>query len=878
MTIANAADNLKTFVTNGATTAFALSGLKFKGSQDLVVTFTPTGGAAVVWTQGVNYTLSGTPLAGSATLNASGGAPAAGSLTVYRQTPPRQELAVSSVASINSPEVEAALDDLSRQIGDVKTETARAIKVGVGATAPSLPSPEPGAALVGNADGTAFINSPIEAGNVTVAIAAREEAVAAAAAAAADATTADLAADAALAAGLIYANTTAGLAATANGGYFYVPSAEEDEVLILYRDNAGSAVEVKRVASVLLLRNSLSKADTATLWKRQAPLAGSSNLGTTTACVVDPAPHAGTIELLEFYAAATGTLKIKVWDKTGDVYTQIDERTVTVSSTGLQSFDSEDLTGLTIAEGNVVALRGSASGVLTYSPSPTGKSYFGASDAATGANSPSLFNNSMFEARITIGFSAQSVTAAAFAPVQSSIPLLEIAMIDMGSAIFPLVESTQAYLAALENEPSEDWQRRIDRLHRWLDVKGLRPKLDRLWCHITEHEQTAYVDLIDPDTVAMSPQGDTVWAAGKGIRGNGVDSYFDTNYNPIADALAYALRDAHLGVFSLSHQVSKNDFGSAVSGATAFVTTGTTSTHKASGTINRAYDATVDGPDSLLTVGHVVAVREGGVPKIYKDGVKVGETTNAVGSIPNQNLYLGALAGSAGAAFGFGSKRYAFTHAGGVLTAQDVKDLHDGLQHFVNASDDAVPIVAVCDGNSFTAGSGTGTAYPVQLSEISDYVVVNKGVGAQTTQNMASDADTDIDPYAAIAHVRPVVVAWEIRNDMYLNSISQAAAYANFKNYCLARKAAGFKVVAVTLAASFAGGTWNESARLAINTLMRNETPGTYWDALADVGADAAFQDYTNLTYYAGDNAHHTGAAKAIIAALVKAAIDGLSW
>lgn len=47
----------------------------------------------------------------------------------------------------------------------------------------------------------------------------------------------------------VYENTAAGLAATADGEYFSVPSAENDEYLILYLNDTGSAVEVKRYPS-----------------------------------------------------------------------------------------------------------------------------------------------------------------------------------------------------------------------------------------------------------------------------------------------------------------------------------------------------------------------------------------------------------------------------------------------------------------------------------------------------------------------------------------------------------------------------------------------------------------------------------------------------
>jgi hypothetical protein len=72
---------------------------------------------------------------------------------------------------------------------------------------------------------------------------------AATAAAEAAQTAAETAADAAQLSAGVYASTAAGIAATTNGQYFSVPSADASEYLILYRNNAGSAVEVKRYPS-----------------------------------------------------------------------------------------------------------------------------------------------------------------------------------------------------------------------------------------------------------------------------------------------------------------------------------------------------------------------------------------------------------------------------------------------------------------------------------------------------------------------------------------------------------------------------------------------------------------------------------------------------
>lgn len=62
-------------------------------------------------------------------------------------------------------------------------------------------------------------------------------------------TAAESARDAAQLSAGVYVNTAAGLAATSSGEYFSVPSSDSNEYLILYKNNAGSAVEQKRYPS-----------------------------------------------------------------------------------------------------------------------------------------------------------------------------------------------------------------------------------------------------------------------------------------------------------------------------------------------------------------------------------------------------------------------------------------------------------------------------------------------------------------------------------------------------------------------------------------------------------------------------------------------------
>lgn len=110
-------------------------------------------------------------------------------------------------------------------------------------------------------DGSTFeaVQEAVDAAAAAVAsavsaTASEASASASASAASGSADAAAASADAAAASGRIYADTSAGLAASTDGQYFYVPSGSADESLILYvRTNSTTATEVKRLPSSALI-------------------------------------------------------------------------------------------------------------------------------------------------------------------------------------------------------------------------------------------------------------------------------------------------------------------------------------------------------------------------------------------------------------------------------------------------------------------------------------------------------------------------------------------------------------------------------------------------------------------------------------------------
>jgi lysophospholipase L1-like esterase len=181
----------------------------------------------------------------------------------------------------------------------------------------------------------------------------------------------------------------------------------------------------------------------------------------------------------------------------------------------------------------------------------------------------------------------------------------------------------------------------------------------------------------------------------------------------------------------------------------------------------------------------------------------------------------------------------------------------------------------VCDGNSITygVGYGPGLTWPQQLATLAPWAAIgsnlhvyNFGVNSQTTQNMQSDAATQIDPLYDPAAVN-ILIAWEIRNDVQngLVGVTPRQAVDHMKAYCLARKAVGWKVIVVDILHSnfVAGGASQEDEDLinanydACNTIVAGE-----WQEWADgyvhMMADSRLANPHDATVYY-DGIHPNG-------------------
>lgn len=167
-------------------------------------------------------------------------------------------------------------------------------------------------------------------------------------------------------------------------------------------------------------------------------------------------------------------------------------------------------------------------------------------------------------------------------------------------------------------------------------------------------------------------------------------------------------------------------------------------------------------------------------------------------------------------------------------------------------------INVVCDGNSLTIGqdSTQGLSYPTQLSNLlgPNFLITNKGVGGQTTQQMSADYSSDIAPlYSSSNYFKNILIVWEGRNDLAVNEVTSTQAYNNLKAYADLGKATGFTIIMVTLLPSWStppykgdstvvGYNQLDTDRLSVNTLIRNNYITEGW-IIADIALDVRIGD-----------------------------------
>ena len=285
-----------------------------------------------------------------------------------------------------------------------------------------------------------------------------------------------------------------------------------------------------------------------------------------------------------------------------------------------------------------------------------------------------------------------------------------------------------------------------------------------------------------------------------------------------------------------------------------------------------------------------------GYSTVYRNGNVIGVNLNSI-PIPaaiTADLAMQIGVYKTGSAFwnGYIAEHILFNRA---VSGVEIQRLNRYIYNRYGIGPSVTGPILVFAGNSLTYGTnavpttnlGTcnGSVYPGQtmtaLAGYGNFNAVNCGVGSQTTTMTLSYAVPQIEPLLQeFAVANSWCLYWEITNT--LSSVAsgvagQTQAYSDVVNYCLARRAKGFKVAVFTCLPR-GSSTQFETDRQAVNALIRANWT-TFADALCDIGNDPTkgqAGDHKNVIYYnQTDLTHLTNSGYAFPPAYAVAAITG---
>lgn len=192
------------------------------------------------------------------------------------------------------------------------------------------------------------------------------------------------------------------------------------------------------------------------------------------------------------------------------------------------------------------------------------------------------------------------------------------------------------------------------------------------------------------------------------------------------------------------------------------------------------------------------------------------------------------------------------------------------------------PGVVVWDGGSILAGHGAdpGYEFPVQTLALVPRVCssfVSCSSGARIAE-MLADAPVEVDArYDAQADLNLCLLL--VGGGDFHAGVSAASVYAAVRTYCLERRAAGFRVIVLTVLPSDGSDTF-DALRLAYDAMLRDHWT-EFADGLADIAADPRIGesgDELDRQFYRLDGRHLNNAGNAVMAAVTAPVVAEQPW
>ena len=192
------------------------------------------------------------------------------------------------------------------------------------------------------------------------------------------------------------------------------------------------------------------------------------------------------------------------------------------------------------------------------------------------------------------------------------------------------------------------------------------------------------------------------------------------------------------------------------------------------------------------------------------------------------------------------------------------------------------PGVLVWDGGSIVGGcgGGPGMGFSEQTLRLIPHPCLSYESPSRHARiaDMLSEATTQVDARYDSRGDQNVCVVLAGGGDISKGR-RPVGIYEDLVRYCLGRRAAGFRVVVVTLLPRSDPPRF-ETDRTQLNGMVRDAWPA-FADGLADVAADARIGDYgdhLDRRYYRPDAIHPNAAGYGVMAAVTAPVLNGFAW
>jgi lysophospholipase L1-like esterase len=273
-------------------------------------------------------------------------------------------------------------------------------------------------------------------------------------------------------------------------------------------------------------------------------------------------------------------------------------------------------------------------------------------------------------------------------------------------------------------------------------------------------------------------------------------------------------------------------------------------------------------------IHHLVGTYDGTTLKLYIDKVLLGQTTATISPQQINRLLVGDTPLVGGRGFEgqiFYSSLYNVAH-----TQAEINTQYEALNNILISRglylDRAVNFI-MWEGDSISTVTSTGL-YPRMANKQLNKPVLSENkatVGAQVSTLTARSSI--IDAYLSNGFSNNILFVLLGANDMS-GAITGTQFYNNLKTYCLARKSAGWRVIACTPLACITSGF--AARRAEAVALIRGDN--SFYDALCDFAADSTFGpdascSDTNLFV---DGVHPTTNGYTLMAPIAAAAVRTL--